>query len=88
MPSESASLSLLSIISLLGFFVVFLMDKFSYRIGNGILLDKDFDKPQAFHNESIARSGGLAGIITLIIFFTLYFFLFGKVLLDYLSLCS
>ena len=33
------------------------------------LLDKDFLKPQAFHETAIARCGGLAGIISLNIFF-------------------
>ena len=68
MPNESAALSLLSVISLASFFVVLLTAKFSDKIGNGILLDFDFEKPQAFHKELIPRSGGLAGIISLTIF--------------------
>ena len=88
MATESESLSLLSVISLLSFFVVLLTNKFSNKIGNGILLDQDFEKPQAFHKESIARSGGLAGIISLTAFFTLYYFLFQEILLDYLILSS
>ena len=86
MPTESVSLSLLSVISLLSFFVVLMINKFSTKIGNGALLDQDFDKPQAFHKESVARSGGLAGIISLTIFFVLHYFLFQKILVEYLIL--
>ena len=86
MPTESVSLSLLSIISLVSFFVFLATSKFSNKIGNGILLDRDFEKPQAFHKESIPRSGGLAAIISLTIFFILYYFLFEELLLDYFIL--
>ena len=86
MPTESAPLSLLSIISLLSFFVFLSVNKFLNKIGNGILLDEDFEKPQAFHTELIPRSGGLAAIISLIIFFILYYFLFEKFLYDYFVL--
>ena len=86
MPTSSASLSLLSVISLLSFFVVLLVNKYSYKIKNGALLDKDFEKPQAFHQYPTARSGGLASIISLSLFFTLYYFLFQKILLDYMVL--
>ena len=65
MPNSSASLSLLSVISLLSFFVVLLTNKFSYKINNGALLDEDFEKPQAFHQYPTARSGGLASFISL-----------------------
>ena len=40
------------------------------------LLDKDFSKPQAFHRYAISRSGGIAGIISLNIFFLFIFTLF------------
>ena len=86
MPTSSASISLLSVISLLSFFVVLLINKYSYKIKNGALLDKDFDKPQAFHQDPIARSGGLASFISLVLFFTLYYFVFDKILFDYLTL--
>ena len=83
MSTESAPLSLLSIISLTSFFVVLLINKFSNRIGNGILFDDDFDKPQAFHSNPVSRGGGLSGIISLSIFFLLYYFLFDNFLFDY-----
>ena len=84
MLTESVSLGFLSIFSLISFFVVLITKNFSSKIGNGALLDQDFSKPQAFHKESVARSGGLAAIISLIIFFALYYFLFNKILFDYI----
>ena len=86
MPTESVSLGLLSIFSLISFFVILITNNFSSRIGNGVLLDQDFDKPQAFHKQAVARIGGLASIISLIIFFVLYYFLFNQILFDYLFL--
>ena len=58
MPADSVLLSLLSVVSLISFFVVLIVIKFSNKIGQGILLDRDFEKPQAFHKELIPRSGG------------------------------
>ena len=86
MPTDSLSLGLLSIFSLISFFVFLITKNFSRKIGNGVLLDQDFDKPQAFHKESVARTGGLASILSLIIFFVLYHFLFNQILFDYLFL--
>ena len=86
MPTESASLSLLSIFSLVSFFIFLLISKYSNKIGSGVLLDSDFEKPQAFHKELTPRSGGLAAIISLCIFFILYYLLFKKFFLEYLIL--
>ena len=86
MINDSAQLNLLSIISLLSFFIAFIISKYSNKIGNGILLDQDFEKPQAFHKELIPRSGGLACIISLTIFFILYNFLFNIFLFNYFVL--
>ncbi len=86
MITESATLSLLSIISLSSFFIFFSLSKFSKSLGKGILLDGDFEKPQAFHSSLTPRSGGLAGILSLIIFFILYYFLFEKLLYDFIIL--
>ena len=88
MLSENISLSFLSFISLLSFFVFFLISKFSNKIGNGILLDQDFNKPQAFHSSSVPRSGGLAAIISFYIFFLFYYILFNKINLEYVILAS
>tara|TARA_Y100000591_G_scaffold321333_1_gene336239 strand:+ start:1940 stop:3004 length:1065 start_codon:yes stop_codon:yes gene_type:complete len=86
MADSSVGLSLLSVISLLSFFIFLLTNKFSHKIKNGALLDKDFEKPQAFHHYPTVRSGGLASFISLGLFFTLYYFLFEKILLDYFIL--
>ena len=68
MQPDSVELSFLSIFAFITFFIFLLISKYSYKIKNGVLLDEDFHKPQAFHNESISRSGGIASIISLIIF--------------------
>ena len=86
MPAENASLSLLSIISLVSFFTFLLISKYSNKIGSGILLDYDFDKPQAFHSSLVSRSGGLGAIISFSIFFIFNFFMFEIVYSDYIYL--
>jgi UDP-GlcNAc:undecaprenyl-phosphate GlcNAc-1-phosphate transferase len=86
MFSEQATQSFLSIVTLVGFFVILIVQKTSSKIGNGILLDQDFDKPQAFHTEPIPRSGGLASFISLMFFIFIYNLLFGRILNDYLFL--
>ena len=53
MASESALLSLLSIVSLTSFFTFLLIQKFSQNFFGGALLDTDFTKPQAFHDVPI-----------------------------------
>ena len=42
--------------------------KYSKSINNGALLDLEFNKPQAFHFEAISRSGGIACLVSLLIF--------------------
>ena len=51
MQSESLEFSLLSIFSFLSFFTFFIIQKFSHKIMDGLLLDSDFYKPQAFHKK-------------------------------------
>ena len=86
MQSESLELSFLSIFSFLSFFIFFLIQKYSHKIFKGFLLDDDFDKPQAFHSYNIPRSGGLASIISFLIFVLLNDLLFSILYLDYLVL--
>ena len=57
MPTESASLSLLSIFSLLSFFVVLIVSKYSDKIGKGILLDKDFESLKLFIKIQCQEAG-------------------------------
>ena len=86
MQSESLEFSLLSIFSFLSFFSFFIIQKFSHKIMGGLLLDSDFDKPQAFHKSDIPRSGGLACLISFYIFALLNNLLFTTIYIDYLVL--
>ena len=69
MGTESIEASFLSIFALISFFIFLLVSKYSHRIKKGALLDKDFSKPQAFHIDAVSRSGGIASLISLFLFF-------------------
>tara|TARA_B100000575_G_C23039682_1_gene598399 strand:+ start:114 stop:1175 length:1062 start_codon:yes stop_codon:yes gene_type:complete len=84
MGTESIEASFLSIFALISFFTFLLVSKFSHKIKKGALLDKDFLKPQAFHYIPVTRSGGIGAIISLSIFFLIYYLLYSKVLYDYI----
>ena len=83
MGTESIEASFLSIFALISFFTFLLLSKYAHKFGGGILLDKDFSKPQAFHDLPITRSGGIGIIISLSIFFVIYYLLFSKILYEY-----
>jgi len=84
MGTESIEASFLSIFALISFFIFLLASKYSHKIKGGALLDKDFLKPQAFHETPITRSGGVAAIISLSIFFYIYHLLYAEVLYNYI----
>ena len=84
MGTESIEASFLSMFALISFFIFLLISKFSNKIRDGALLDKDFLKPQAFHDTPVTRSGGIAIIISLSIFFIIYYLLYSEVLYDYI----
>ena len=84
MGTESIEASFLSIFALISFFIFLLVSKYSHRIKDGALLDENFSKPQAFHDVPISRSGGIAAIISLSIFFYIYFLLYAEVLYNYI----
>ena len=84
MGTESIEASFLSIFALISFFIFLLVSKYSHRIKGGTLLDKDFSKPQAFHDTPVTRSGGIAAIISLSIFFNIYYLLYSEVLYNYI----
>ena len=86
MGTESIEASFLSIFALISFFIFLIVSKHSYKIGNGVLLDKDFSKPQAFHLFPVTRSGGIATILSLSIFFSIYYLIFSNILYDYIFL--
>ena len=88
MQSESVESGFLSIFALLTFFIFLITNKYSNKLNNGVLLDKDFLKPQAFHKEVIARSGGIASIISLILFIGIYYLIFSKILYEYIFICT
>ena len=84
MGTESIEASFLSIFALISFFIFFIVSKYSHKIKGGVLLDEDFAKPQAFHEYPITRSGGIAIIISLSIFFMIYYLLYSKILYNYI----
>ena len=86
MSTESIEASFLSIFALISFFIFLIVSKYSYKIRGGALLDKDFSKPQAFHEIPITRSGGIAVIFSLSVFFYIYYLLYDKVLYNYISI--
>ena len=89
MGTETIEASFLSIFALISFFIFLLVSKYSHKIKGGALLDKDFLKPQAFHETPITRSGGIAVIISLNIFFYIYYLLYAEVLYNYIFIsCS
>ena len=89
MGTESIEASFLSIFALISFFIFLLVSKYSHKFKGGALLDKDFSKPQAFHDTPVSRSGGVAVIISLSIFFYIYYLLYAVVLYDYIFIsCS
>ena len=84
MGSDNIELSFLSIFALITFFIFLIVSKYSYKIKNAILLDQDFSKPQSFHQTAVSRGGGIAGIISLNIFFGIYYLLYSKILYEYI----
>ena len=84
MGTESIEASFLSIFALISFFIFLLTSKYSHKFRGGALLDKDFLKPQAFHELPVTRSGGIAAVICLSIFFMIYYLLYSKILYDYI----
>ena len=88
MQTESIELSFLSIFAFITFFIFLIISKLSYKLNNGVLLDNDFLKPQSFHKDPISCSGGLASIISLFLFFGIYYLLFSKILFEYIFISS
>jgi hypothetical protein len=88
MQTDSVELSFLSIFAFITFFIFLIVSKYSYKVNDSSLLDKDFSKPQSFHDEAVSRSGGIASIISLFIFFGIYYLLFSKLLYEYIFVCT
>ena len=84
MQTISIEMNFLSIFAFITFFIFLAVSKFSYKINNGMLLDNDFLKPQSFHQSAVPRSGGLASIISLSLFYIIFYILFSKILFEYI----
>ena len=87
MGTESIEASFLSIFALISFFIFLFVSKYSHKIKGGALLDKDFLKPQAFHDLPVTRSGGIAAVVSLSFFFVIYYLLYSQILYDYIFIC-
>ena len=86
METESVESGFLSIFALLTFFIFLIISKYINKFQNGILLDNDFSKPQAFHHDAISRGGGIAIFLSFICFLPINFLLFENILFSYLAL--
>jgi len=86
MGNESIEASFLSVFALITFFIFLLVNKYSHKIKSGSLLDSNFEKPQAFHETPVTRSGGLACVLSMFIFYGIYFLLYSKILYGHLLL--
>ena len=78
---QNLEFSLLSAYILLSFFI-FINYKNKPKNFNGKLLDNDFQKPQAFHSILTPRTGGLALILSFILFIYLYEFFFRLITMN------
>ena len=88
MQNESLESSFLSVFALITFFIFLIINKYSHKIKNSILFDQDFQKPQAFHQSPVSRSGGIAGVISFNIFLIFYYLIYSKILFEYLFICN
>ena len=88
MNSDSIETSFLLIFTLITFFIFLIANKYSFKIKNGILLDRDFSKPQAFHRLAVSRSGGIAGAVSINFFFLLNYLLYSEILYEYIFICN
>ncbi len=84
MEPDSIELGFLSIFALITFFIFLITEKYSKSINDGVLLDLDFNKPQAFHFEAISRSGGIACLVSLLIFIGINYLLYFQIKYEYL----
>ena len=83
MLDNNIDVNFLTLFSLITFFIFLLISKYGKNISNGILLDTDFDKPQAFHQEAITRCGGIAAFLSLSVFVILNNLFFSILYIDY-----
>jgi len=61
---------------------------FFKKINNNLLVDDQFNKPQAFHENPVPRLGGITLYLLLAIIFIYLFFLKNIFFFEYISFCS
>ncbi|MEK9545298.1 MAG: hypothetical protein VWZ84_04430, partial [Pelagibacteraceae bacterium] len=83
---QSLDINFYFLFFLLSFLIAFFLVKFSNKLFSGLLIDKDFSKPQAFHKKAIARLGGFIIMLLFGIFILSYFNILNIFLADYLTL--
>ncbi|MDC3127801.1 glycosyltransferase [Candidatus Pelagibacter bacterium] len=86
MQTESIELGFLSLLALITFFIFLIIEKISNKNTDGALMDKDFSKPQSFHDQAISRSGGIGCFLSFLLFLGIYFLLYSQILYIYLFL--
>ena len=82
--------NLIIILLLVGFGLVFykFFSFFLIKKNSKLLIDNEFDKPQAFHDSAISTSGGL-GIFLSFLILCIYFFISKQTIYyEYLSFCT
>ena len=84
MPIENINNSFITIFTLASFLIFLIALKISSYNYFKFFLDRDFIKPQAFHNKSTPRIGGLASIIALALFISFYNVIYYHSHFDYL----
>ena len=84
MGTESIEASFLSIFALICFFIFLITNKYSNKIREGALLDKDFLKPQAFSRFSRYSKWWASYYCFHKYFFVIYYLLYSKILYDYI----
>lgn len=81
---DDLSNSYISLVGFLSFLIFLITSKVFVQEKFDFLLDRDFNKPQAFHENLISRSGGIASIISLSFFFISFSKLFSFPIFNYL----
>mgnify|MGYP001161475385 CR=1 FL=1 len=84
MEPESIELGFLSVFALITFFIFLILEIYSKKTKEGILIDEDFSKPQAFHEKPISRIGGVGCFVSLMIFIWIYYLLYNEILYEYI----
>ena len=85
---DSNNIILISILCIFSIFFYKYFIKILSKYNSKLLIDDQFDKPQAFHENAISTSGGVCIFFSLIIIY-FNFFLFKNIFfLDYFSFCS